>query len=130
MGNKTVRWVNNSRLLMLATPDGTPPPGGWPVILDFAVIDFHYGSVQPQPHQRGWQQRPSGAAGGRGGGGGPRSLSNTCGSEGITPAPPVKPLPLVAPSCAAEAGRLCGDVFNASFSQCVGGTRGCAGLAF
>eukprot|EP01048_Picozoa_sp_COSAG05_P021302 COSAG05_NODE_3879_length_1793_cov_1.595041_1_plen_494_part_10 len=38
--NESVTWVNNSRLLSLAVPEGTPPPGGWPVIMDLLVKDY------------------------------------------------------------------------------------------
>ena len=38
--NETVTWANNSRLLTLAVPEGTPPPGGWPVLMDLLVVDY------------------------------------------------------------------------------------------
>jgi hypothetical protein len=38
--NESVTWTNNSRLLSVAVPKGTPPPGGWPVMVDLLVIDY------------------------------------------------------------------------------------------
>jgi hypothetical protein len=40
MVNESVTWANNSRLLTLAVPEGTPPPGGWPVLMDLLVVDY------------------------------------------------------------------------------------------
>jgi len=37
--NGTV-WRNNSRGLFVALPEGTPPLGGWPVLLDLSILDF------------------------------------------------------------------------------------------
>lgn len=36
-GRPTI-WKNNSRLLHLAVPEGTPPPTGWPVVI---TVDIH-----------------------------------------------------------------------------------------
>ena len=38
--NQSISWVNNSRLLSLAVPEGSPPPGGWPVLMDLLVVDY------------------------------------------------------------------------------------------
>lgn len=38
--NTSVVWSNNSRLLSVAVPEGTPPAGGWPVMIDLLVVDF------------------------------------------------------------------------------------------
>ena len=37
---KATFWTNNSRLLALAVPEGTPPPTGWPVLLTASIIPF------------------------------------------------------------------------------------------
>eukprot|EP01043_Picozoa_sp_COSAG02_P051826 COSAG02_NODE_5503_length_4277_cov_2.008617_1_plen_304_part_00 len=59
--NESVTWTNNSRLLSVAVPKGTPPPGGWPVMVDLLVIDYPSlfgqplcgldGYENPQTHQ-------------------------------------------------------------------------------
>ena len=41
--NSTVTWRNNSRLLYLAVPEGKPPPGGWPVLVDLLTVDYPAG---------------------------------------------------------------------------------------
>jgi hypothetical protein len=33
--------VNDSRWAFVALPHGAPPPGGWPVLIDLAIIDFN-----------------------------------------------------------------------------------------
>ena len=38
--NESMVWANNSRLLSLAVPEGTPPAGGWPVMMRLLVVDF------------------------------------------------------------------------------------------
>ena len=38
--NESMVWSNNSRLLSLAVPEGTPPAGGWPVMMRLLVVDF------------------------------------------------------------------------------------------
>ena len=58
VGNVTVQWPNNSRLLLLAVPEGTPPPGGWPVMLDFNVVDFN-AAVLTFPYVRTCSPRQS-----------------------------------------------------------------------
>jgi hypothetical protein len=38
--NESMTWANNSRLITLAVPKGTPPPGGWPVLMDLLIQDY------------------------------------------------------------------------------------------
>ena len=38
--NSSVVWRNNSRLLFLAVPEGEPPAGGWPVLVDLLTVNY------------------------------------------------------------------------------------------
>ena len=55
--NESITWRNNSRLLSVAVPKGTPPPGGWPVMVDLLVIDYPSLFGQPLCGLDGYENR-------------------------------------------------------------------------
>jgi hypothetical protein len=57
--NSTVTWRNNSRLLYLAVPEGKPPPGGWPVLVDLLTVDYPAGLYSGASSDCGLQGKPS-----------------------------------------------------------------------
>ena len=59
--NSNVTWRNNSRLLYLAVPEGSPPAGGWPVLIDLLTVDYPAGLYASSARTCGLQGKSSDA---------------------------------------------------------------------
>lgn len=100
--NETVTWANNSRLLTLAVPEGTPPPGGWPVLMDLLVVDY----PTRLPSDRGVDKE---------------TAKQICGLDGGTFADPAATSPSRAKArCGAAAKMLCGKALSGGYNTCIG----------
>lgn len=99
--NETVTWANNSRLLTLAVPDGTPPPGGWPVLMDLLVVDY----PTRVPSDRGLDKD---------------TAQRICGLDGNTFVDPATDQKSSRSQCVAAAKEFCGAALLGNYSTCVG----------
>ena len=57
--NNSVVWRNNSRLLFLAVPEGEPPAGGWPVLVDLLTVNYPPGRYSGSTQHCGLDGRDS-----------------------------------------------------------------------
>jgi hypothetical protein len=98
--NESIAWVNNSRLLTLAVPAGTPPKGGWPVLIDLLIQDY----PTRTPGFKGLDF----------------ASTRTCGLDGDNLPDPAAAhtSPQATPACLSALADLCGAVQN-NFTGCL-----------
>ena len=105
--NQSISWVNNSRLLSLAVPEGSPPPGGWPVLMDLLVVDYpsRLSGVEHRGVDKATAQQICGLDGALG--------PTAAGGKGH------KNQAAKREKCAAAIRAQCGHALNSSFVDCV-----------